>query len=332
MNLWVLPQPGSKESSVDELSELRRRLELTPQLAPGTVPTEIIRRNRIEGHGGLQRPELLPQAHDEYISGPEGDIPIRVFIPRTYGAIYLHFHGGGWSFGSIWEQDPMLWELASRAEVAVVSVGYRLAPEHPYPAALEDAVSSALWVLNDVGGLGRHKILMGGESSGAHLAVEAVLRLRDRHAVGSEVAGIQLSYGIFDLAMTPSQRSEDTLFPGLSRDWLCWFYDQLLPDQNADQRRDPAISPMYAELTNLPPAHFTVGTADLVLDDSVLMAMKWAVAGNYAELGLYPGAPHGFRRYPLRLAECANGRIYDFLLRCQVADKAMRAVATAPYG
>lgn len=97
----------------------------------------------------------------------------------------------------------------------------------------------------------------------------------------------------------------------LSRGLIAWFLDQFAPDRA--MRRDPDVSPLYAGLRGLPPALFTVGAADPLLDDSLFLYARWLAAGNDAELAVYPGGVHGFTGFPLRIAEDANARCLDFL-------------------
>jgi acetyl esterase len=122
--------------------------------------------------------------------------------------IYLHPHGGGWVLGDCDLQDPLLWDLAQATGLCVASVGYRLAPEHPYPAAPDDCEDAALWLLEhgpvelDTPAV----FVVGGESAGANLSVITLLRLRDRHAIMSAFRAASVIYGCYDVSMTPSQR------------------------------------------------------------------------------------------------------------------------------
>ena len=138
--------------------------------------------------------------------------------------------------------------------------------------------------------------VVGGQSSGANLAVLAMLRLRDRHDALAGIVAANLVFGVYDLSLTPSQ-----IMLGTTR-----FRDLYLPDVAVPERNDPAISPLYADLDGLPPALFTVGTTDYLYDDSLFMAARWRAAGNHAELRIYPACPHGFTGYPAELARIAN--------------------------
>ncbi len=178
---------------------------------------------------------------------------------------------------------------ADRTGLACASVGYRLAPEHPYPAAWDDAEAAALWAARHATSLfGGDVLAIGGESAGATLSVTTLLRLRDRHG-GVPFRAAILTCGNYDATMTPSQRL--TGDEGLvGRTSLRKYVEAYLP--TGVDPRDPDVSPLYANLHGLPPAIFTIGTADPLLDDSLFLSTRWIAAGNQAELVLYPGATH----------------------------------------
>src|SRR5205085_4948857 len=115
------------------------------------------------------------------IPGRAGDIPVRVFVPPTVRGVYLHIHGGGWVLGAFDQSDVALWKLARHAELAVVSVEYRLAPEHPFPAGPDDCEDAALWLIEHAADeFGVTDLCIGGESAGGPLAALTLLRIRDR--------------------------------------------------------------------------------------------------------------------------------------------------------
>ncbi|MDP6606282.1 MAG: alpha/beta hydrolase [Dehalococcoidia bacterium] len=270
-----------------------------------------VRRARLEGTGRLPAPVRLDNGEDRSISGPAGDIPLRVFVPETVNGVYLHIHGGGWVLGTHDQQDERLWETAQTANVAVVSAGYRLAPEDPYPAGPDDCETAATWLAEHaVSEFGSDVLTIGGESAGGHLSAVTLLRMRDRHGF-TGFAGANLVYGAYDLGMTPSQTrgTEAMVIPTATMEW---FYDYFVP---AEQRRDPDVSPLYSELHDLPPALFTVGTLDPLLDDSLFMHQRWLAAGNDSELAVYPGGVHGFNGLPITIGTEANAQQYDFIKR-----------------
>jgi acetyl esterase len=230
----------------------------------------------------------------------------------------VHLHGGGWTIGAADQQDVPLAQLARETQLVVASIEYRLAPEHPYPAAPDDCEDAALWLLErGAQELGAPAALsIGGESAGAHLAALTLLRLRDRHGVRDAFRAVNLVYGAFDLSGTPSRRlAADPVL--LTDSGMNWFNDNFLPGLDDEQLRDPAISPLYADLTGLPPALFTVGTADPLLDDTLFMAARWEAAGNDAELLVYADGIHAFNAFPTGIGLAANAAQTEFLLRAR---------------
>src|SRR5438309_6563774 len=165
-------------------AELERLLGTMPSVH--TVPPEETRRARREGRGIFPAPVFLSEARTMEIDGPAGPIRLRVFDPEADPAgAFVHLHGGGWTLGENDMQDPRLSRLARETGLAVVSVGYRLAPENPYPAGPDDCEAAALWLLGEEGraAFGSGPLAIGGDSAGAQLAVVALLPLRDRHRI-----------------------------------------------------------------------------------------------------------------------------------------------------
>jgi acetyl esterase len=146
---------------------------------------------------------------------------------------------------------------------------YRLAPEDPYPAGPDDCEDAAAWLVkNAKQEFGADALTIGGESAGGHLAAVTVLRMRDNHGY-TGFRGANLVYGAFDLSMTPSQRAFGNTRLVLRTIDMQQFYNAFLPVQT--ERRVPDISPLYADLSGLCPALFTVGTRDALLDDTLFM-------------------------------------------------------------
>jgi acetyl esterase len=239
-----------------------------------------------------------PPPHPASVDSEIAGVPVHVLEPPgEVRATYLHLHGGGWTMGGASKQDPRLWKTAKECAVRVVSVEYRLAPEHPWPAAADDceAVARAL----------DGPLVIGGESAGAHLSAVTMQRVRGRFV------GANLVYGCYDLGMSPSQRLWGDRELVLSTPIISWHLDQLLPGLDREARRDPSISPLYAPMDDLPPALLTVGTDDPMLDDSRFLAARWPGA----ELAVYEGGFHGFDLFPVPQAEAAIERQHEFLNR-----------------
>lgn len=194
-------------------------------------------------------------------------------------------------------------QLADALHLAVVSVDYRLAPEHPWPAATDDCEAAALWLLERARDrFGTARLAIGGSSAGATLALATLLRLRDRRAVDG-FAGAVLQFGTYDLsARTPAGRQ-------IADEYFIQAYAGHVADRTL-----PDISPLYGDLRGLPPALLIVGSADVVLEDNLAMAGRLSAAGNRVELQVYPQAPHGFTLHPTALARTALNGIQTWLL------------------
>ena len=255
---------------------------------------------------------------DRMISGSAGPLRLREFRPERVDGAMLHIHGGGWMTGEPELTDLLNEALSDHLNLAIVSVDYRLSPEHPYPAAPDDCESAALWLIESASDeYGSDRLLIGGESAGAHLSAVTLLRLRDRHGLAERFCGANLVFGAYDLSSTPSAMGIG-LEPGvdiLDPDEMRFMVDQFLPGMTTDQRRNPDVSPLYADLRGLPPALFTVGTADHLIDDSLFFADRWRLAGNEAEQLVYPEAPHGCIGLPTVLTHWWP-RLESFLSAC----------------
>jgi len=245
----------------------------------------------------------VPEAQERKIAG----IPCRVFLPDGDAVgVYLHCHGGGMVTG-----QPVMNDLGNRAiarqfGLAVVSVDYRLAPEHPYPAGIDDGTEVAAWVLEHATsefGANANRLLVGGESAGGYLAAALTLRVRDDLGAPDRIDGVNLVFGVYDWGRSPSQRGirphrgPDLLDP----DGITFFTECYLPGRTDDERRDPRVSPLFADLHDLPPALMSVGTTDHLVDDTLMLANRWAAAGNEVDLFVAPDLPHGFMAFPCGL-------------------------------
>jgi acetyl esterase len=276
------------------------------------IGAEATRAARRRGAGPFPPPVSSRRARTMRIRGKEGnEVPLRVIAPSHPRGIYLHMHGGGWVLGGADMQDALLERIADNTGLACVSVDYRLAPEHPYPAGPDDCEAAAVWLANN----GRREfgtdvLTIGGESAGGHLSAVTLLRLRDRHGF-TGFRGANLVYGAFDLSMTPSQRLFGDTRLVLRTIDMEQFYHAFLP--TVTERRVPDISPLYGDLQRLCPALFSVGTRDALLDDSLFMHARWIAAGNAAELAIYPGGAHGFTLFPNALGQAAAARMDAFL-------------------
>jgi acetyl esterase len=245
----------------------------------------------------------VPEAVEREIAG----VRCRVFVPNgPAAAVYLHFHGGGMIIGKPEMSDLGNKRLCDRHALAVVSVDYSLAPEHPFPAGPDDGVAVARWLLeHGEEEFGSARLLTGGESAGGYMAAAVLLRIRDELNAGDRVEGANLVFGVYDWGRSPSQRGlrrhdgPDLLDP----EGISFFSDCYLPGRSDDERRHPAISPAFADLRDLPSAFMSVGTCDHLVDDTLMLSARWAAAGNDTELFVAPDMPHGFMGYPCAITE-----------------------------
>lgn len=286
--------------------EIRRNLLLMQSRSPDSPDdAEFLRRGRA-WLGGPQ----VDRSGPEWMSA-DG---VPVFVVRPQGpvrGVILHMHGGGWVMGNARADRKMLEALGERMELAVVSVDYRLAPEHPYPAAVEDCLTAVNWLLGNAPRLfGCSGVGIQGLSAGAHLAATTLVRLGPR---ARQLKAAVLYYGVYDLGITPGARlARDEEHPDLSttsiRRMIEWFTPGLTPDQ----RRAPGISPLYASVQELPPSLMLVGGGDILVDDTLGLAQRWSER-NPVQLALFPGAPHGFDAYQVDGVDDSLDLVCQFL-------------------
>jgi acetyl esterase/lipase len=245
-----------------------------------------------------------PRALERSAQAEGRQVPVRIINPKRgpARAAYLHIHGGGFYMDSAARSDAANARLADAAGVAVVSVDYRLAPEHPWPAAPDDCETAALWLIEEAETLfGTDRLLIGGASAGANLAMATLLRLRHRDRL-QRFVGAHLQFGAYDLSgQSPSGRA-------YKDEWFIQAYAGHVSD-----RTNPDISPLYGDLRGLPPALLVVGALDTLLEDSLAMAARLSAAGNDVDLRVYPESPHAFTSLPTKMAMAALDGIREWL-------------------
>ena len=244
----------------------------------------------------MAQPASVDAVREQVIRGPGGDLRLRIYRPSNRGPFPLlaFFHGSGFVLCSLDTHDGMCRNLCAGAGCVVVSVDYRLAPEHKYPAGLDDCVFATRWIADHAGELegDAGRLAIGGDSAGGNLAAAAALRLRDQG--GPPLVGQLLIYPVTDYH-TPGTASyrENAEGYGLTRDTMVWFWDHYLTD--AAQAADPYVSPLRASnLANLPPALVQTAEYDPLRDEGEAYAAKLREAGTTATLSRWDGINHGF--------------------------------------
>jgi acetyl esterase len=246
----------------------------------------------IRAAGG--EPEPVHQVTDLTIAGPGGELPLRLYRPAGAGPLpaLLYFFGGGWVLGTIDTADGVSRSLANASGALVIVTGYRLAPEHPFPAAIDDCYAALRWAAGHAAEIGADpaRLAVGGDSAGGNLAAAVALRAR---AGGPALAGQLLVYPNTDqLADDHSMRDADDPFL-FNRHSVAWYRRHYLADPG--DAASPLASPLRAEsLAGLPPALVITAEYDPLRDQGEAYALRLADAGVQAELSRYLGMAHGF--------------------------------------
>ena len=270
---------------------------LTPQQArqqplPGDAVKAVL-----EDEGKSTQPPQVARVENRKIPGPGGEIPIRVYTPEGSGPFpaLVYIHGGGWVIASIDAYDVSARALAEQAKCVVVSVGYRLAPEHPFPAAPEDCYAATQYVMNHPGefGIDASKVAVGGESAGGNLSTVVCLMAEQR---GGRMPVHQLMvYPVTDYAFDTDSYKENAKATPLNADMMRWFWKYYL--KNPSDGSNPLASPLRASnemLSKLPPATVITDQIDPLRSEGKAYADKLKEAGVDAEYRNYDGVTHEF--------------------------------------
>jgi acetyl esterase len=244
-------------------------------------------------------PPELKEVKSLAIPAPHGAIPARLYVPKILrGAnglapCLVFFHGGGWVIGDLDSHDVVCRKLADEAQLKVISVDYRLAPEHKFPAAVDDAIAATGWISDNARSLGidATRLAVGGDSAGGNLA--AVVAIAARDGKGPAISGQVLIYPAIDFAMThPSHREPETSIL-LTHSVISWFSNQYL--NGAADVHDWRASPARVEaLAGLPPAYVLTAGADPLRDEGDEYARRLKDAGVAVTYRHFPGQFHGF--------------------------------------
>ncbi len=273
-------------------------LALAEQLGPALDITKLdlteIRRMLDENSRQGPRPDVAA-VKDLEIPGPAGGIPVRVYRPseRSDLPVLVYLHGGGWAICSLETHDASCRQLANDAECVVVSVDYRLAPEHRFPAAPEDCYAALTWTAENAASLGgdARRLAIGGDSAGGNLSAVVSLMARDRK--GPRLCHQLLVYPVTDHAFDTDSYRENADAPILTREIMQGFWGYYLA--RPEDGRHPYASPLRAEdVSGLPPAHVITAEYDPLRDEGEAYARRLSDAGVPVVQRRFDGMVHGF--------------------------------------
>ncbi|MFN8037172.1 MAG: alpha/beta hydrolase [Acidimicrobiia bacterium] len=284
-----MPLHPQAEALLGAMNELPLRIE------PDTTVGEI--RSAINELLTAAEPTVdLAHVEDRMIPGPHGDIPIRVYRPAVDRdlPVLVYYHGGGWVIGNVDTHDGVTRELANRVGCVVVSVDYRLAPEHPFPVPVDDCFFALEWVHAHAAELGAdpERIAVGGDSAGGNLT--AVVSLLARDAGGPPLVYQLMIYPVTDYEFDSESMRENAVGYFLEVEGMQWFYDHYL-EGDVERAADWRVSPMRAaNLRGLPPAMVITAEFDPLRDQGEAYANRLREAGNSVVSTRYGGMFHGF--------------------------------------
>ena len=292
---------------IHTLLELARRTGET-SLVEGRTVEQARAENLEEVPVVCGPPRPMARVEDMAIPGPAGEIPARLYValgaPRPPQPLLVYYHGGGWVIGDLETHDGICRFLAEHGGCRVLSIDYRLAPEHPFPAPTEDAVAAFGWAAENAEELGADptRIAVGGDSAGGNISAVVCLQTRDRD--GPKPAMQLLLYPATDVV--GEQTSRETFAKGflLTRNDMRWFEDHYLPD--GCEPDDPRASVMRAQdVSNLPPAYVATAGFDPLRDEGEIYAARMREAGVTVAMRRHRGLIHGFANLT---AICPNAR------------------------
>ena len=285
-------------------SDVHALLKLVEMAGGGSViagmeVAEAREENRVGNEVAAARPPIpMARVEEVEVPGPVGPLPSRFYVPGNLPAgepapLLVYYHGGGWVIGDLDTHDGVCRFLAAAAGVTVLSLGYRLAPEHPFPAAAEDSLAGFVWAAANAAELGidPDRIAVGGDSAGGNLA--AVVSLLARDAGGSMPAMQLVIYPVTDAV--GGQRSRDLFAEGflLTKGDMDTFEAHYLPPET--DSRDPRVSVLHApDLAGLPPAYLCTAGFDPLRDEGEAYALRMREAGVPVALRRHSGLTHGF--------------------------------------
>jgi len=270
------------------------------QLAEAGGPsfTEMTPVEAREAYRMMQAPaEHIPVhfVQDRDLPGPVTPIPVRIYTPEGAGPfpVFMNYHGGGWVIGDLDTADAQCRQVCKRTGCIVVSVDYRLAPEHIYPAALDDCYAATCWVAENAGSINADasRIAIGGDSAGGNLAAAVAIKARDEN--GPAILFQLLVYPVTDARCTSQSYTDNADGYLLTRETMLWFWELYAPTES--QRLEALASPALASnFANLPPAFVLTAEYDPLRDEGEAYAAQLEKAGVAVQCKRYPGLIHGF--------------------------------------
>jgi acetyl esterase len=240
-------------------------------------------------------PEEVGKIENRKIAGPGGEIPVRIYTPKGEGPFpaLVYYHGGGWVIGDLETVDVPCRLLTNLANCVVVSVDYRLAPEHKFPAAADDSYAAAKWAAENAASIGvdPNRIAVGGDSAGGNLAAVVALMARDKREIS--LAYQMMIYPVTNHSYATESYTENADGYLLTKDSMEWFWNHYL--RNEEDGKNPYASPLQAkDLSGLPPALVLTGEFDPLRDEGEAYAERLKEAGVPVESKRYDGMIHGF--------------------------------------
>jgi len=266
------------------------------ETVPPTTARELYLAGRVVSN---PEPPELESAKPLSIPAPHGAIAARIYTPKTLrktnglAPCLIFYHGGGWVIGDLDSHDVVCRKLAHEGELIVISVDYRLAPEHKFPAAVDDAITAAKWIAGNAQQLGidAARLIVGGDSAGGNLAAVVALAARDGN--GPEIAGQVLIYPATDFAMKTPSHSEPETSILLTHSVIKWFCNHYLSGP-ADVDNWQASPARAKTLAGLPPAYVLTAGGDPLRDEGDEYAARLKEAGVAVTYRHFPGQFHGF--------------------------------------
>jgi acetyl esterase len=256
---------------------------------------EAARAGMVAGYAARPPGEAVATVDNRAIPGPHGDIPVRVYAPAGDRSlpVVVYYHGGGWVIGDLDYQDVACRYIANHTPAVVVSVDYRLAPEHKFPVPFDDCYAALEWVGSNAASIGgdSSKLAVAGDSAGGNLAAAVAIKARD--AGGPKLAHQLLVYPVTDLNFDTASYSENAEGYLLTRDAMKWFWEHYV--NNASEGANPLVSPLrVANAAGLAPATVITAGFDPLRDEGKAYAEKLKGAGVSVRHSNYPGMIHGF--------------------------------------